>query len=297
MVVEYCPQFPEILAVSTVQSWSSLRFQHEQRVDHGVTKSKGSRGELIENIWLNLGVITRSLGYKETVLVHILFAQDSRKILSVYNVLHLSNDNSSALLVESLVVLEVLRQIFLQLVGDSVVFPHEDDVHGCQERMLIDSVVPGHKVLLCLGSQQIPVRSEVELLLGWRLVGDLVDGQKTVLVCPEDGGVLLAAPVNIGSVHEGGEFIVLLSHGPLTHRGGADKVEAGGGEVDPGVEPVPGGDGNGEALRVAQTGLGTTIKAFCKRKIIICGNLVMKTSVCTFTAWGGRKLDISQISK
>ena len=249
-----------------MQSRSSLGFQHEERIDHGVTKSKGSRGELIENIWLNLGVITRSLGYKETVLVHILFAQDSRKILSVYNVLHLSNDNSSALLVESLVVLEVLRQIFLQLVGDSVVFPHEDDVHGCQERMLIDSVVPGHKVLLCLGSQQIPVRSEVELLLGWRLVGDLVDGQKTVLVCPEDGGVLLVTPVDIGSVHKGSELIVLLPHRPLTDRGGPDKVKAGGSEVDPGVEPVPGGDGDWEALGVTNTWLLATVEGLCNWK-------------------------------
>ena len=53
-----------------------------------------------------------------------------------------------------------------------------------------------------------------------------------------------------------------------------DEVEAGCGEVDPGVEPVPGRDGNREALRVTQTRLGTTIKAFCNRKIIICGNLV-----------------------
>ena len=140
--------------------------------------------------------------------------------------------------------------------------------------MLIDPVVAGHEVLLCLGSQQIPVWPEVQLLLGWRLVGDLVDGQEAVLVGPEDGGVLLVAPVDIGSVHEGRELIVLLPHRPLTHRGGADKVEAGGGEVDPGVEPVPGRDGNGEALRVAQTRLGTAIKAFCNRKICICGNIV-----------------------
>ena len=239
-----------------------------------MTKSKGSRGELIENIWLHLGIVTRGLGNKEVVLVHILFTQDSWEILSVHNVLHLSNDNSSGLLVESLVILEVLGQIFLQLVGDSVVFPHEDDVHGCQERMFIDSVVPGHKVLLCLGSQQIPVWSEVQLLLGRRLVGDLVDGQEAVLVGPEDRGGLLVTPVDIGSVHKGGEFIILLSDGPLTDRGGADKVEAGGGEVDPGVEPVPGRDGNREALGVTQPRLGTTVQAVCNRKICICGNLV-----------------------
>ena len=109
--------------------------------------------------------------------------------------------------------------------------------------------------------------------------------------------MLLLAAVHVGPVKEGRQLIELLPHPPPAHGGRPDEVEAGGGEVDPGVEPVPGGDGNGEALRVAQTGLGTTIKAFCKRKIIICGNLVMKTSVCTFTAWGGRKLDISQISK
>ena len=100
--------------------------------------------------------------------------------------------------------------------------------------------------------------------------------------------MLLVTPVDIGSVHKGGELIVLLPHRPLTDRGGADKVEAGGGEVDPGVEPVPGRDGNREALRVTQTRLGTTIKTFCNRKIIICGNLVTfrinttPSSGCTF---------------
>ena len=264
-----------------MQSRPSLRFQHEERVDHGVTKSEGSGGELIENIGFHLGIITRSLGNKETVLVHIFLPQDSWQILPVHDVLHLSDDNPSRLLVESLVLLEVLRQILLQLVGDPVVFPHEHDVHGGQERMLVDPVVSGHEVLLCLGSQQIPVWAEVELLLGWRLVGDLVDGQQAVLVGPEDGGVLLVTPVDIGSVHKGRELIVLLPDLPLTDRGGADEVEAGGGEVHPGVEPVPRRDGNREALGVTQTRLGTTIKAFCNRKIIICGNLVTLGSTPT----------------
>ena len=135
--------------------------------------------------------------------------------------------------------------------------------------MLIDPVVSGYEVLLCLRSQQIPVWSEVQLLLGRRLVGDLVDGQEAVLVGPEDGGVLLVTPVNIGPVHKGRELIVLLPHRPLTDRGGADKVEAGGCEVDPGVKPVPGWDGNREAFRVTQSRLRTAIKAFCKRKILL----------------------------
>ena len=100
--------------------------------------------------------------------------------------------------------------------------------------------------------------------------------------------MLLLTAVHVGPVKERRQLIELLPHPPPAHGGRPDEVEAGGGEVDPGVEPVPGRDGNREALRVTQTRLGTTIKTFCNRKIIICGNLVTfrinttPSSGCTF---------------
>ena len=45
--------------------------------------------------------------------------------------------------------------------------------------------------------------------------------------------MLLTAPVHVGAVHEGSELVELLPGAPLTHGGGAHKVEAGHGDVDP----------------------------------------------------------------
>ena len=45
--------------------------------------------------------------------------------------------------------------------------------------------------------------------------------------------MLFAAPVNCRAVNEGSELVELLPGAPLTHGGGADKVEAGHGDVDP----------------------------------------------------------------
>ena len=52
-----------------------------------------------------------------------------------------------------------------------VVLPDEDDVHAGEEGMLVHTIVSRHEVLLGLGAEQLPVRSQVELLSGWQLVG------------------------------------------------------------------------------------------------------------------------------
>ena len=74
--------------------------------------------------------------------------------------------------------------------------------------------------------------------------------------------MLLLAPVHIRPVNKSRESIVLLPHFPAAHWRRADKVEAGGSEVDPGEESVPGRDRNSETFRVTQIRLRTTIKAF-----------------------------------
>ena len=121
----------------------------------------------------------------------------------------------------------------LELLCNSVVLPECDDVHGGQEGMLIDPFISSHKVLLGFWPQKAPVWPQIKLLLGRRLPGHRVDDQEAILVGPQHGAVLLTASVHVGAVHEGRELVELLPGAPLAHGGGADKVEAGHGDVDP----------------------------------------------------------------
>ena len=71
--------------------------------------------------------------------------------------------------------------------------------------------------------------------------------------------MLLTAPVYVGAVHEGRELVELLPLIPLAHGAGADKVEAGHGDVDPGVKRVPRGNRDVKTSRIVRSGIFTAI--------------------------------------
>ena len=125
--------------------------------------------------------------------------------------------------------------------------------------MLINPLIPGHKVLLGLWPQESPVWPQIKLLFGRRLPGHGVDDQEPVLIRPQHRAVLLTAPVHVGAVHEGRELVELLPGVTLAHGGRADKVEAGHGDVNPGVERVPRGNRDVETSRIVRSGIFTAI--------------------------------------
>lgn len=57
----------------------------------------------------------------------------------------------------------------------------------------------------------------------------------------------------------------MLSHISLTDGSGSDKVEAGGGVVDPGVEVVARGNGDGETFWIVWSGIIAAIERFIFR--------------------------------
>ena len=68
----------------------------------------------------------------------------------------------------------------------------------------------------------------------------------------------------------------MLSHISLTDGSGSDKVEAGGGVVDPGVEVVARGNGDGETFWIVWSGIIAAIERFCNKKLIFYENFVTK---------------------
>ena len=74
--------------------------------------------------------------------------------------------------------------------------------------------------------------------------------------------MLFAAPVHSRAINEGSELVELLPGAPLTHGGGAHKVEAGHGFIDLGEKWVSWGNFDVETFKVNLGMRFTAVKRF-----------------------------------
>ena len=121
------------------------------------------------------------------------------------------------------------REVFLEPLGDPVVLPHEDDVQGGEERLLVGPAVARHEVLRLVRPQLPRVRPEIQLLPRGKLVRVGIPLQAPVLISPihvksqmisiqiptvtvhvpQNGGGFDVRPVHHAGVDKGRDFVVL----------------------------------------------------------------------------------------